>query len=142
MTESLSFGIIPFREVDGIREYLLIFQKEGHWAFPKGHKENDETDIEAALRECREEVGIDKVELIEADPIIDRYQFFFNGQTIHRKVSLYLGRVLEDTVTIQKEEINDYAWLPYKEALDRLTYSESKEVLRLAEELLNNLKTN
>ena len=38
---------------------LLIKQTKGHWGFPKGHVEKDETEIETAIREVKEETGLD-----------------------------------------------------------------------------------
>ena len=38
---------------------LLIHQRKGHWSFPKGHVESGETEEMTALREVKEEVGLD-----------------------------------------------------------------------------------
>ena len=41
------------------RKVLLVKQTSGDWGFPKGHVENNETEIETAIRETKEETNID-----------------------------------------------------------------------------------
>lgn len=53
-----SCGAVTFTRQDGVLRYVLIHQKKGWWAFPKGHMEGTETERETALREIREEVGL------------------------------------------------------------------------------------
>jgi bis(5'-nucleosidyl)-tetraphosphatase len=58
-----SYGVTPvINKLE--RRYLLIQHNAGHWSFPKGGKEGNESDQETALRELREEVGINQCELI------------------------------------------------------------------------------
>ena len=56
-----SAGVILYRQLKDSREYLLLHYPGGHFDFPKGHLEQDETEREAAYRELKEETGIDRV---------------------------------------------------------------------------------
>ena len=59
MKKEKSCGAIVYRQRDSWVEVLLIRHKNGgHWAFPKGHVEKQETEEETALREIREETGL------------------------------------------------------------------------------------
>ena len=59
MKKEKSCGAIVYRQRDSWVEVLLICHKNGgHWAFPKGHVEKQETEEETALREIREETGL------------------------------------------------------------------------------------
>ena len=59
MTHEKSCGALIYRKKQGEYELLLIRHRSGgHWSFPKGHVENNETEIETALREIREETGL------------------------------------------------------------------------------------
>lgn len=51
---------------------LLVKQTKGHWGFPKGHVEADETEVETAIREVKEETNID-VEVEENKRYTMRY---------------------------------------------------------------------
>ena len=54
-----SCGALTFRGADGKRSVLVIRHRHGgHWAFPKGHVEPGETELETAARETREETGV------------------------------------------------------------------------------------
>ena len=60
MTYEKSCGAIVYRKYHGNTEILLIKHiNSGHWSFPKGHVENDETEPETAIREIKEETGLD-----------------------------------------------------------------------------------
>ena len=50
-----SAGVVLFRQMKDYREYLLLHYPSGHFDFPKGHLEEDETEREAAFRELEEE---------------------------------------------------------------------------------------
>ena len=54
-------GGVVWRRVDGRNEYLLAraLRPSNAWVFPKGHLEDGETSEQAAVRETREETGID-----------------------------------------------------------------------------------
>lgn len=54
-----SCGAMLFTKIDDIRYYVLIMEANGSYGLPKGHKENNETDEETALREIKEETGIE-----------------------------------------------------------------------------------
>ena len=41
------------------RTVLLIKHNSGHWDFPKGHVEGEESEVETAIREVKEETGLD-----------------------------------------------------------------------------------
>ena len=62
MKKEKSCGAIVYREKDGVEILLIKHKNGGHWAFPKGHVENKETEEETALREIWEETGL-KVKL-------------------------------------------------------------------------------
>lgn len=56
-----SCGAVVYRLVEGSPQILLVkqAQKDESWGIPKGHMERDETYMETAVRETKEEAGID-----------------------------------------------------------------------------------
>ena len=59
MPIELSCGAVVISREDGETRYLLIANPSGIWGFPKGHMEAGETERETALREIKEETGLD-----------------------------------------------------------------------------------
>ena len=128
-----SCGVIPTRLVDGQRQFLLVQHLGGHWAFPKGHPEKDESPLETAARELREETGLTDVSLLEAPAFEECYTFRKrSGKRIEKTVTYYLGELPADgdsAVTIQEEEVQAYAWGDVEQTFARLTFDEGRRLL-------------
>ena len=137
-----SYGVVPVRLRQGPsgprREFLLVRHRYGgHWAFPKGHAEMGETSLQAAKRELAEETGLTLVALRGSPAFEERYLTVKRGQTLDKTVTYYLGDVLADQpVVVQAEEVSDFAWLPFDDALARMTYPASQALLREAQAFL------
>jgi bis(5'-nucleosidyl)-tetraphosphatase len=137
-----SFGVIPFHRIDGETRFLLIQHNAGHWAFPKGHAERGESERESALRELREETGIQDVQLIESRIFEERYTKTWRGDArklVRKTVRYFLGEVSNPKVTVQVEEIQAYRWATLAEARKLITYSESRRLLETAATYLGGL---
>ncbi len=109
--------------------FLLVKHAKGHWSFPKGHKNANETDKETALRELKEEICIESIKLQDTEPIIEEYNFVSDGETIHKQVSYFLGIVHSKTATPDLKEILEIKWCDFDEALKQMTYESSKRTL-------------
>jgi len=130
MTER-SAGVIVCRMAAGKRLYLLLNYGR-HWDFPKGHLEDGEEEIDAAVRELREETSVDDVRLHEGFVGRLAYWYVKKGRRRHKQVALFLGRTEQARVSLSDEHVG-YAWLEFEDALNRLTYANAREVLRAAE---------
>jgi len=125
-----SYGAVVINEN---REFLLIRHKNGeHWDFPKGHKEEGESDRETAIREVLEETGL-MVRIIEGFKEKTKYS---PKPGVDKTVTYYLGFSM-GKVIIQEEEIMEFEYLPYDQALERITFNESKEVIRAAKQFID-----
>src|SRR5687768_8806714 len=130
-----SAGVVVFRDkpkqTDHGRTYLLLNYGE-HWDYPKGHLEEGEDDPSAALRELLEETGIDDVKLLPDFRHEIVYYFRHPKRGLIRKtVVFFLGRTSRKRLTLSHEH-EGYEFLPYEQALTKLTYPTAKEVLRRA----------
>lgn len=120
------------------RQYLLLDYGR-HWDFPKGHVEKGEADLEAAIRELHEETGVNDAELIPDFAHEIRYFFRSGKELISKSVVFYLAKSPQTNIRISDEHVG-WAFLEYAEALNRLTYANAKQILRLAEDHLSRLK--
>jgi 8-oxo-dGTP pyrophosphatase MutT (NUDIX family) len=131
LVKDQSFGIIPVRMQDGRALYLLVQHHAGHWAFPKGHAEDSESDLDAARRELHEETGVADITVLDDAAFSESYFFKRNGLTVAKTVRYFLGLVKakHPRVRIQAAEIKAYQWADFDAAMTLLTFSESKRLL-------------
>ncbi len=116
-------------------EFLLLHYEAGHWDFPKGNREKGEKKLETAIRETEEETGLKDLEFADFEENIG-YFYKRGGKTIYKTVTFFLAESKTKNVTISWEHIG-YEWLPYQEAVTRLTYENAREVLQAAHSYLD-----
>lgn len=128
-----SCGAVVYRRINGEYRFLLIKnRRSNHWGFPKGHMEKGETREQTAKREVLEETGI-HINIIEGFCKDSQYKI---GSRIEKRVEVFLGSTEDTQTVIQKEEIEDYRWLRYPEALETLKFENDKEILISVKEFM------
>lgn len=132
-----AFGIIPILPQPDGYQFLLIQHWGGHWGFPKGHAEDKETPIAAACREFEEETGISAYEVIESVSFTEQYRFFKDKHPIDKTVIYFPAWVKSTIVVRQQEEIQNYSWLSYEDALKQMSFKQGKQVLRQVQQYLS-----
>ncbi len=139
MPKEKSCGAVVFvRQKDGIK-YLLLHYGAGHWDFPKGKQEKNETEEQAAAREIKEETGIEDIEFAEGFKETVKYFYKKDEETIFKEVVFFLAQAATVQVKISFEHIG-YAWLSYEHAFKKLTFNNAKELLRKANQFLYKTK--
>ena len=138
MAKELSSGIVLFYKENNHIEYLLLKHSQGHWAFPKGHVESEESLQETALRETKEETGL---EIDLNDKFRKQITYFFKSKDviISKDVIFFLAQS-KNMKVILSEEHTDFKWLPFSKALRLLKYKTQKETLKKANNYLKNEK--
>lgn len=130
-----SAGGVVFRRDGAGPAILLLRHESGKWMLPKGTIEPGETPEAVALREVREETGISRVRVV-ADLGEERYHFFWRAEdTFYDKsVRYYLLEFLGDEAARPQSEEGFVAceWVPLGEALERIRYKETREVVSRA----------
>lgn len=127
-----SCGAVVHREINGTREYLIIRHNGGHWSFPKGHMEKDETEIETAMREILEETGL----TTEINTDFRRTVTYSPKNGVIKDVVFFLATVTGGTEHAQEEEIAQLEWQPFEKACSTVTFPTDTQVLENAEEFL------
>lgn len=138
--KQVSAGGAAFRETDGKLEVALVLMiPEMRWQLPKGIIDPGETPEQAALREVREEAGIE-CELIE--PIETIEYWFVDSRSgtpirIHKFVHFYLMRYVSGDVADHDHEVAEARWFPVDEAISTLAFDSEKSVVILARNALD-----
>ncbi len=139
MKAETSSGIVVFRIHNNEREYLFLERREGFLDFPKGHIENGESEIEAATRETEEEAGV-KVSPIEGFRKEMDYWFRFHGESIHKKVVMFTGKVSNDASPQISFEHVGLRWLNFQDSMNLLKFDNQIELLEEVEKFLSGKK--
>lgn len=136
MIEETSSGVVLFRKENEKILFLLLHYPSGHWDFVKGKMEKDESPHQTAIRETKEETGIEDVEFVDNFEEWIEYNFQFDGELVHKKVIFFLGETKTKDVEISHEHLS-FTWMDYLTSMEKLTFDNAKTVLTKAQELLS-----
>lgn len=109
------------------KKVLLVYEKNRNfWGFPKGHMEEGENEIETALREVKEEVGLE----VEIDRKKRYLLNYIIEDEIDKTTVLYVATPKTENLKRQESEIEDIKWCDFEEALKILTFDNWKEMFK------------
>lgn len=127
-----SSGGVVFRRGDDALDFLLIRDPYENWGLPKGHIEGGETAAEAALREVSEETGLHELHVVTQLPTIDWF-FRDRGSLVHKFCHFFLVEsATGDTAPQLTEGITECVWHSPDRAIETVSYSNAREVMRAA----------
>lgn len=116
------------------KKVLLVYEKNRNfWGFPKGHMEAGETEVETALREVKEEVGLD----VEIDKERRYTLNYVIRDEIDKTTVLYIAKAKNEEIVMQENEIENIRWCSFEEALNTLTFDNWKEMFKKVIDDLN-----
>lgn len=129
MLHEKSCGAIVYRRFHGNIEILLIKHiNSGHWSFPKGHVEGDETELETARREIKEETGLDVI----LDQTFRETVSYSPKRDTQKVVVYFLALARNYDFVPQEEEIAEIRWVDITRATRMLTYENDKTIVNKA----------
>lgn len=129
-----SCGAVVYKREQNKLLYLLIKNRSKNIGFPKGHVEKDETEIQTASREIKEETNV-SVRIDESFRISYNYSinFFIKKQAVY-----FIAEITDGEIKIPEDEILSYHFVPYNEAVSLLTYPNEKKILKNANQYIKN----
>lgn len=140
MINEFSAGGVVFKKENN-KTFIIVAQHSGHhgWVFPKGfigdHIKNESKE-ETALREVKEETGVDGKILKPLTPITFWYQM---DKEKHKKTVYYfLMENVGGDISKHDWEMENVEWLEMEKVEERLTYPSDKKVWEQAQKLIPN----
>jgi 8-oxo-dGTP pyrophosphatase MutT (NUDIX family) len=126
-----SAGGVVHRSVDGRTQVILVHRRAPLlWALPKGTPDSGETVEETALRETREETGLE-VEIEEQLRSI-RYYFVRGSTRFHKTVHFFLMRPIGGSTDAHDAEFDEVRWVDLPEAIALLNHATERSVVEEA----------
>jgi 8-oxo-dGTP pyrophosphatase MutT (NUDIX family) len=134
-----SAGGVAYRERDAQLEVALIsVGDDGRWQLPKGLIDKGESTEDAAVREVREEAGID-TEVVER---LDKVEYWYfwkeDDQRVryHKYVYFYLLRYKSGDVRDHDDEVNEARWVSIDDAIKMIAFDGEKKIVEKVRELI------
>lgn len=139
-TTHTSYGIIPVcRKDEQVYICCVKNRKSGEWGLPKGTPDNNETPIETATRELKEETGIEVIKITDY-PILKESYTFEQDSVMHSKTCKYFIGLVDEMVgqPIDKDGIDEVKWIKIGEASHLFKFQNLINVVKTLEGYLLN----
>jgi len=130
MIREFSAGGLVIRNLSGRPHVAVVRVRDEVLALPKGHPEKGESSEDAALREVREETGLEATPVEKLGDI--KYWYARDGDRVLKIVSFFLLRYRSGRLEDHDHEVEEALWVPLEEAPDRLAYRDEKEMAKAA----------
>jgi len=125
-----SAGGVVVRAFRARPHVAVIVTKKDAIALPKGHPDGEENAAQAALREVREETGLEAAVVEKLGDV--RYWYARKGERRFKVVSFFLMRYRSGSVRDHDHEVKSAQWIPLEEAPERLSYPGERHIVRTA----------
>jgi len=126
-TATAAGGVVMRGAGDEAEVVLTGRSSDGTWVFPKGTPDAGESIEQTAVREVREETGLD-VSIVAPIGVTD-YWFAVPGERVHKFVHFFLMRAEGGDVSRHDHEYDDVRWVPARDARGMLSYQTYREML-------------
>ena len=137
--EQVSAGGVVFRgEKDRLEVVIVSVGGQNRWQLPKGLVDAGEKPEITAVREAREEAGVDSEVVQHLETIEYWFAGLDGGERVrfHKHVHFYLLRYLAGDTRDHDWEVNEARWVPIDDATRQLTFDSERRVMERARELL------
>jgi 8-oxo-dGTP pyrophosphatase MutT (NUDIX family) len=134
--DEVSAGGVVYRiSASGLE--VLVCKSSGYhrWVLPKGLVDEGETHEQAAVREVREETGVN-ARLIAALGEPEKYVYSRGGMRIFKRVYYFLMTYESGDIAHHDYEMEDVRWATFEEADQLLAYDGAKSMVRRAQTMI------
>jgi 8-oxo-dGTP pyrophosphatase MutT (NUDIX family) len=133
-----SAGGVTFRANGDGFDVTLIRTHEGRWQLPKGWIEDGEPPEQTAVREVREEAGVDAEIVAPLGTIEYHFKSTYDPEPVrvHKFVQVFLLRYLGGSTDDHDDEVIEARWTNIDDAIDMLAHKDERDMVSRARDLL------
>lgn len=132
-----SCGAVVFTREGGTVKYVIIRSTEGIYGYPKGHMEPGETEEQTALREIKEETGLD-VTLLPGFRTEDSHALVREGRPdVTKHIAYFLAEYTGQALRAQAGEVSEIRLMTFDEAMAAFQFESSRRILQEAAGILH-----
>lgn len=126
----VSAGGVVVRNINNKTEICLIkfYLDKSKYTFPKGHPEGNESLEETALREVKEEVGLNDLRIIKYLGSLVRKAIEKTGEVVDKEIKMFL-MTTNNFIHIKTEEDYEYTWIDFDNAIINMQYEVERDFL-------------
>ena len=136
MLQAVSAGGVVYRTAPEGVEVVLLRTPHGVWGLPKGTPDEGETLLQAALREVREETGLE----VNVEEKVGTIEYWFvleaERRRLHKFVHFWLMQPVGGSLDGHDHEHVAAGWFRLEEAVKKATYANTVEILQQAASVL------
>ncbi|MFH1093783.1 MAG: NUDIX hydrolase [Candidatus Omnitrophota bacterium] len=133
----ISAGAVLYRETEG--KFQVIIYSRGNssqWCLPKGKIEKDETRQETAIREVKEETGLDGEIIEHLKDIHYSYVDKRRKLNLNKTVHYFLMKYCQGEINTADAGVEEVVWVDIEEAIEKVTFDNEKQTLQRAMRVL------
>ena len=138
--DQVSAGGVVFRSNEGRTEVALVsVGPQRRWQLPKGLVDGKERPDVTAVREAREEAGVDAEVMAPIETIEYWYAGLDGGERVrfHKRVHFFLLKYVSGDTADHDWEVNEARWVPIEDAGGQLAFENERRVMQRAKELIS-----
>jgi 8-oxo-dGTP pyrophosphatase MutT (NUDIX family) len=109
---------------------VLLARRNENWQFPKGQVEKGEKIEETAVREVREETGIE-ARIVKPLGRIN-YWYYREGRRIYKTVHFFLMEAVRENMEQRDNEMDEVHWFNLEDAIRKISYRNERDILERA----------
>ena len=128
MLKEKSCGAVIYKKKDNELFFLILKHKKGHYGLCKGHTEGNETEIQTALREIKEETNLE----VEIDENFRETEIYSPFEGTIKEVIYFIAFPVNNEIIAQESEIKEILWCKYDEAINLITHKNTKNIIKKA----------
>ena len=135
--EEKSAGIILYY-IDEDIPYFLLLKYPTYWGFAKGLIEKEENEEETAIRETKEETGIENFNIIKGFEHKQSWFFRWDNELVNKEAVFFLAKITkkESEKTKVSSEHEGFEWLSLEKAIIKMKIKNNIEMLQAAQDFV------